>query len=62
MGRAALFATRKILVEDSTFSGLIEAGGKHSQLGFDFALLSSGDGSIQFLLLRFDSGDNGLVL
>ncbi len=58
MGHAALLATCEILVNDSTFGGLVEPGRKHSQFGFDFALISSGDGSIQFLLLRFDSGES----
>ena len=58
MDRSAFLATGEILVNNSTLGGLVEMGRKHSQFGFDFALISSGDGSIQFLLLRLDSGEN----
>ena len=58
MDRSAFLATGEILVNDSTLGGLVEVGRKHSQFGFDFARISSGDGSIQFLLLRLDSGEH----
>ena len=62
MGRAALAATRVILVNDATLRCLVESGRKYSQFGFDFALISPGNRRIQLFLLRFNSGEHGLVL
>jgi hypothetical protein len=57
MARATLAASRVILVEDTTLRCLVESRSKYIQLGFDFALISSGNRRIQLFLLRFDSGE-----
>jgi hypothetical protein len=58
MDRSAFLATGEILVDDSTIGGFVQAGRKYRQFGVDFAFVSSGDGSIQSLLLRFDTGEH----
>jgi hypothetical protein len=58
MDRSAFPATCEILVDDATIGGFVQAGRKYRQFGFDFAFVSSGDGSIQSLMLRFDSGEH----
>ena len=62
MGRAAFAAGRVILVKDTTLRCFVESRSKYTQLGFDFALISSGNRRIQLFLLRFDSGEYRLVL
>jgi hypothetical protein len=57
MARAALAASRVILVEDTTLRCFVESRSKYTQLSFDFALISSGNRRIQLFLLRFDSGE-----
>jgi hypothetical protein len=58
MDRSTFPATCEIVVDDATIGGFVQAGRKYRQFGFDFAFVSSGDGSIQSLLLRFDSGEH----
>jgi hypothetical protein len=58
MDRAAFLAAGEILVDGSTLGGLVQVGRKYRQFGFDFGFVSSGDSSIQSLLLRFDSGEH----
>lgn len=58
MDRSAFFAPGEILVDGPTIGGFVQAGRKYRQFGFDFAFVSSGDGSIQSLLLRLDSGEH----
>jgi hypothetical protein len=62
MGRAALAAGRVILVKDTTLRCFVESRSIYTQLGFYFALVSSGNRRIQLFLLRFDSGEYRLVL
>jgi hypothetical protein len=57
MVRAALAAGRVILVKDTTLRCFVESRSIYTQLGFDFALVSSGNRRIQLFLLRFDSGE-----
>ena len=57
MGRAALAAGCVIFVKDTTLRCFVESGSKYAQLGFDFALISSGNRRTQLFLLRFDSSE-----
>jgi hypothetical protein len=57
MDRSAFLASGEILVDGSALGGFVHARRKYRQFGFDFAFVSSGDDSIQSLLLRFDSGE-----
>ena len=51
MGRAALAARRVILVKDTTLCCFVEPRSIDTQLGFYFALVSSGNRRIQLFLL-----------
>jgi hypothetical protein len=57
VGRAALAAGRVVLVKDTTLRCFVESRSIYTQLGFYFALVSSGNRRIQLFLLRFDSGE-----
>ena len=57
VGHTAFAAGRVILVNDTTLRSFVESRSIYSQLGLDFALISSRNRRIQLFLLRFDAGE-----